>query len=242
VDPLGGLPDLLARRVRFVGDPDLRITEDYLRILRFFRFFAWYGDPEQGLDADGLAACAANLAGIETLSRERVGAEICKLLAAENPSQAVAAMAQSGVLAAAVPGADAKSLPLAVHFGAIDWQSRLAVLGGAIHTLRLSRADISQIALIRDEFGSTRGPGELAYRHGMQTATAVILGRAALFETPPHTGWHAAAETGATAVFPVTAADLMPALQGPTLGTALRDLESRWVASGFVLTKSDLLG
>ena len=60
LDPLNGLPDLVARRVRFVGDPEQRIGEDYLRILRFFRFHAWYGDPAGGLDPDGLAACAAN--------------------------------------------------------------------------------------------------------------------------------------------------------------------------------------
>ena len=76
IDPLGGLPDLLARVVRFVGDPAERIREDYLRILRFFRFYAVYGDSAQGLDADSLAACAAHADGIDTLSRERVGAEM----------------------------------------------------------------------------------------------------------------------------------------------------------------------
>jgi poly(A) polymerase len=241
VDPLGGLPDLIARRVRFVGDAGQRITEDYLRILRFFRFFAWYGDPAQGLDADGLAACAANLAGIETLSRERVGAELCKLLAAPDPSQAVAAMAQSGVLAAALPGADAKALPLAVHFGAASWQARLAVLGGAIETLRLSRADLALISLLRDEFGSMRPAAELAYRHGLPTAEAVILGRAAVMEVPPPADWQAQAKRGAFAQFPVTAADLMPTLQGPALGEKLRSLENRWIASGFALTKAELL-
>ena len=74
IDPLGGLPDLLARRVRFVGDPAARIAEDSLRILRFFRFHACYGDPEGGIDAEGLAACAAGVDGIAALSRERIGA------------------------------------------------------------------------------------------------------------------------------------------------------------------------
>ena len=242
VDPLGGLPDILARRVRFVGDAEQRITEDHLRILRFFRFYAWYGDPSGGLDAEGLAACAAHSAGLETLSRERVGAEICKLLSAPDPSQAIAAMAQSGILAVALPGADATALPLAVHFGAKSWQARLAVLGGAIDSLRLSRTDLAQITLIRDEFASTRGPGELAYRHGLPTTRAIILGRAALFETPPAADWQTQANLGAQANFPIAAADLMPAVQGPALGAKLRDHESRWIASGFTLTKADLLG
>jgi poly(A) polymerase len=84
IDPLGGLSDLLARRVRFIGAAEDRIREDYLRILRFFRFHAWYGDPDGGLDPDGLAACAALSDGIARLSRERVGAEMRKLLSARD--------------------------------------------------------------------------------------------------------------------------------------------------------------
>ncbi|QCO55827.1 CCA tRNA nucleotidyltransferase [Pseudorhodobacter turbinis] len=242
VDPLGGLPDLQARRVRFVGDATLRITEDYLRILRFFRFFAWYGDPALGLDAEGLAACAANSAGIETLSRERVGAELCKLLSAPDPSLAVASMAQSGVLAAALPGADARALPIAVHFGLGSWQGRLAVLGGAVETLRLSRSDLAQITLIRNEVGNMRSPAELGYRFGADVAAAVTLSRAAMFETPPPEGWQAQVQLGAQARLPVSAADLMPEFQGAALGAQLHMLEDRWIASGFTLSKTDLLG
>lgn len=242
VDPLGGLPDLLARRVRFVGDADARITEDYLRILRFFRFFAWYGDPAQGVDAEGLAACAAHSAGIGTLSRERVGAEFRKLLSAPDPSMAVAAMANSGVLAAALPGADAKALPILVHFGADDWLVRLAVLGGAVESLRLSRVELAQVTLIRKEVGNLRQPQELGYRHGAKIAKAVILCRAALFESTLPTGWQEDVEAGARAVFPVIAADLMPNLQGKALGDRLRVLEQTWIASGFSHSKADLLG
>ncbi|MEZ5798622.1 MAG: CCA tRNA nucleotidyltransferase, partial [Paracoccaceae bacterium] len=118
IDPLNGLPDLLARRVRFVGDAETRIREDYLRILRFFRFHAWYGDPDQGLDAEGLAASAAFSAGIETLSGERLAAEMAKLLTAPDPAPAVAAMAQGGVLGRVLPGADHRSLAPLVHFEA----------------------------------------------------------------------------------------------------------------------------
>jgi len=80
IDPLGGLIDIPERRIRFIDDADARIREDGLRILRFFRFYAAYGDPEAGLDADGLAACASNLEMLEDLSAERIGAEIRKCL------------------------------------------------------------------------------------------------------------------------------------------------------------------
>lgn len=242
VDPLGGLSDLLARRVRFVGDADARITEDYLRILRFFRFFAWYGDPSQGVDAEGLAACSVHSAGIETLSRERVGTEICKLLSAPDPSLAIASMAQSGVLAAALPGADARALPILVHLGGQSWQVRLAVLGGAIETLRLSRTDLAQVTMIREEVGGLKPPRELGYRHGIEIAEAAILCRAALFEAEPPAHWRVDIAKGAAAEFPVAAADLMADFQGKALGDQLRRLEQRWIDSGFALSKAALLG
>jgi poly(A) polymerase len=243
VDPLNGLPDLIARHVRFVGQPAQRITEDYLRILRFFRFTAWYGDPGRGIDAAGLAACAAHLDGLPSLSRERVGSEMRKLLAAPDPAPAIASMAQAGVLGAVLPGANPAALPILVHLGGTDWMTRLAILGGedAAENLRLSRLETSQLRLIRDEIGSLRGASELGYRFGTQATKSIILGRAALFEAPPPAGWQGAATEGAAARFPVSGTDLMPDLQGAALGEKLRALEQRWIASGFVLSRAELL-
>lgn len=246
IDPLGGLPDLQARHLRFVGEPEARIREDYLRILRFFRFHAIYGDPAQGIDAEGLAACAANLDGIAQLSRERIGAEMRKLLAAADPAPAVASMAQAGVLAQVLPGADARALAPLVHLETglpPDWQARLAVIGGAdpATALRMSKAETVTNLRIRDEIGSTMPPAALAWKHGPQIATATLLCRAALFEMPLPTAWQAEIQRGSRAQIPVTAADLMPALQGPALGEALRKIEARWLASDLNLSKSDLL-
>ncbi|MFC2969963.1 CCA tRNA nucleotidyltransferase [Acidimangrovimonas pyrenivorans] len=247
IDPLGGLPDLLARRVRFVGVAEERITEDYLRILRFFRFHAWYGDPEEGLDPDGLAACAENESGITTLSKERIGAEMRKLLAAPDPAPAVAAMAATGVLGFALPGADPRALPVLVHLEAglsPRWLRRLAVLGGEEPTdqLRLSKAESRDLGRIRDEIGTMRSPAELGYRHGEEIARDIVLARAAVLETPLPDGWLAEIATGAGACFPVRAADLMPEYAGPALGARLAEIERRWIDSGFTLTRDALLG
>ena len=106
IDPLNGLRDLQARHVRFIDDPEQRIREDYLRILRFFRFHAWYGDPVAGLDPEGLGAVATHADRLSDLSRERVGAEIVKLLSAPDPAPSVAAMRACGVLVAVLPGSD----------------------------------------------------------------------------------------------------------------------------------------
>jgi poly(A) polymerase len=246
VDPLGGLPDVLARRVRFVGDADQRIREDYLRILRFFRFQARYGDPAGGLDADGLAACAAHADMIGTLSRERIGAEMRKLLSAPDPAPAVAAMARAGVLAQVLPGSDPRMLPVLIHVEddeSIRWLRRLAILGGpdATDALRLSRAESTEIGHIRAAVDGTDHIATIAYRYGADVARDVALLRAAMFEQPPAPNWQADAARGAQAQFPVTASDLMPALQGPVLGTRLKDLESRWLASDLTLTRAQLL-
>lgn len=102
-DPVGGLADLRAGRVRFVGDPETRIREDVLRLLRFYRFFAHYG---RGMaDAAARAACRALVPLLPTLSAERVAAELLKLLAAPDPLPALRLMAEDGVLAAVMPEA-----------------------------------------------------------------------------------------------------------------------------------------
>jgi len=101
IDLVGGVADIEARRLRFIGDPEARIREDFLRILRFFRFFAWYGDGRP--DAEGLKACARLKEGLGQLSAERVWSELKKLLSAPDPSRALLWMRQAGVLTSVLP-------------------------------------------------------------------------------------------------------------------------------------------
>lgn len=245
IDPLGGLPDLHARRVRFVGDASQRIAEDYLRVLRFFRFYAWYGDVAQGIDAEGLAACAAAVDGLAGLSRERVGAEVKKLLAAADPAPAVAAMARAGVLGAVLPGADDRGLAVLVHLEAgraPRWQARLATLGGNSDDLRLARAEMRDVAALRDAAGSLHSAAALGYLLGADLGTDAVLVRAALLEQPLPDGWQDDVARGAAAVMPVKAADLMAEAQGPALGERLREIEKRWLAADLRADRETLLG
>jgi poly(A) polymerase len=247
LDPLGeGLADLAARRIRFVGTPADRICEDYLRILRFFRFTAWYGAPETGPDPEALAACAKFAEGIDSLSRERVGAEMRKLLSAPDPSPALAAMQAAGVLARVLPGGDARAMAVLVHLEdgiAPDWRRRLAVLGGEgiAQALRLSRADERVVEALRDAVGRAESTAALGYRLGSDTGQSALLLRAAQIGAAMPEGWQEALARGAAAQFPVTASDLMPARSGPELGRRLKELEQTWVASGFTLTREELL-
>ncbi|MDX8353073.1 CCA tRNA nucleotidyltransferase [Cognatiyoonia sp. IB215182] len=240
-DPLGGLPDLLARRVRFIEDADQRIKEDYLRILRFFRFHAWYG--HNGPDPDGLAACAANIDGLRQLSVERVTSEMLKLLAAPHPAPAMASMAATGALVQILPGADVTTLAVLVHVEeqaglSPDPMRRLAILGGAPETdLRLSKDQGRYLEQIRAEMS----PAEAAYRFGIDSGIDRLAINAASLGHEIKAKDAKSVRQAAAQTFPLTAADLMPALKGPALGKALKAAEARWIASGFTLTKADLL-
>ena len=249
VDPLGGLADLMARRVRFVGDPGARIAEDYLRILRFFRFHAWFGDPAQGIDAEGLAACAAHLDGLDSLSRERVGAELIKLLSAPDPAPAMAAMRSCGALLRLLPGAGTGLLTVLVHVEQTvgltpDPLRRLTALGGdgVAAALRLSTASAARLQHLRDGMEGPMGPGELGYRLGEAMAMDILALRAALREQEIDPVQAEIAKIGAGRTCPVRAADLLPKLQGAALGQALKQIETRWIASGFTLDRAALLG
>ena len=245
VDPLGGLPDLRARRLRFVGDPEARIREDTLRILRFFRFHAWYGAPG-GLDAEGLAACARLACGVGRLSAERVGAEMKRLLLAPDPGPSLGAMAGAGVLGRVAPGTDPAAIgPLvAAEAGrAPSWPRRLAAMGGedVAGRWRLSRAEARRVMALREALAAGVTAEETAYRHGAEMGLDLALVRFAASGGAPPEGIEAVLARAAEARFPLRAADLMPGLSGPALGAALARAEAAWIASDFTLDRGALL-
>jgi poly(A) polymerase len=248
IDPLLGMNDLKARRVRFIEEAEQRIIEDYLRILRFFRFHAWYGDPAGGLDADGLAAIAANLDGLAGLSAERVGSEIKKLLSAPDPAPAVAAMRATGVLGAVFTCSDDRGLAPLIHLEedagvAPEAMRRLAALGvgDVAKTLRLSRAERARLSEYQAGIDAGAPAHALGYRFGFEVARGCLLLRAALLEMPLAPDAFTEAERGSEAVFPIKAADLMPAYSGVALGKQMRALEERWIAARFEISREALL-
>lgn len=246
IDPLGGLDDLRKRRVRFIEDAGERIREDYLRTLRFFRFHAWYGDEDEGLDGEALAAIAANLDGLETLSKERVGSEIKKLLSAPDPAPAVAAMESTGVMARVLPGATGKFLAPLIHLEERtkpDPIRRLVVLGGlgVKDALRLSREEARRVTLLRGLVGTGGDLRVDGYQHGAQAAIDATLLRCAMMGQSPPDNYQQLATEGAAMVFPITASDLMPGMKGVALGEMLKKLENNWIASSFELTRERLL-
>ncbi len=193
----GGHPDILAGRVRFIGDPYRRIAEDHLRILRFFRFHARFG---QEVDQDGLLACAARANDLMALSRERIAGELLKLLVARGAVAAMRLMVDHGVLRAVLPEiAEGGVLRLARLAAAEasagvapDAARRLAALvppdaaDGVGARLRLSNADRRRLTAAGAGVGA-EGARALAYRVGVEGAVdRLLLAGAPLDDLP---GW-----------------------------------------------------
>jgi len=266
-DPLGGLADLQAGRVRFIGDPEDRIREDYLRILRFFRFFAWHGSGRP--DSEALKACARLKAGIATLSAERVWAELKRLLAAPDPARALLWMRTTEILQKTLPeswGIDAVHRLIAAE-QAEGWQPdpllRLqsilpphrARLDALSSRLKLSRAEAARLFAWADapEIDPETGEGELGkvlyrgepggildrMRHALAREMEAGHGEASdMLRALIRT-----AESWRRPVLPVQGKDLVAAgvAPGPEVGKRLKALEERWVESGFRLEREDLL-
>lgn len=255
-DLVGGIADLQARRVRFIGDPAKRIAEDYLRILRLFRFHAWYGKGE--IDADGLRACAAAKAEIKTLSGERIQKEMLKLMAADDPVPVMRAMAASGVLSVVLPGQhrfgrfericrdDADSFFEAdglLRLGALLDDERQA--NEAAQWWRLSNADrdrLEEMLAMPVKVVSYLSIPEVQrtlYRYGPRRFKDwARLKWAEDAKTSNVYQWRALlalADSWVRPVFPLKGPDVMAAgvPQGPLVGKVLAEVEDWWVENGF---------
>jgi len=246
-DPTGeGVADALAGRVVFVGEPARRIAEDYLRILRFFRFSAWYGKGAP--DPVGLAACAAGRAGLVQLSAERVAKELLKLLAAPDPRAVVAAMGETGVLDLILPEAIATERFARLVEGCDDPLLRLAALlpddpatvAGVAARLRLSNARRDRLVAVADR-AVPIGPDLPAkalraalYRLGRGTVRDRL--RLAEAETgPANAAVWSQVEAWPVPRLPVGGADLarLGVTPGPATGELLRAFEAAWIADDF---------
>jgi poly(A) polymerase len=262
-DHVGGLDDIQLKRVRFIGDPDRRIAEDYLRILRFFRIHAAYGAGEP--DRAGYLACIRTRAGLATLSAERVRMEILKLVVAEGAVVAVVAMADGGLL-----------LPI---FGGVGYTGPFAAMISAEHQLGLKpdavrRLGALAVAVTEDARrvatrlrltnAETRALDSMGHRWwrlaGMDEATArrrlyrlgedryrdrLMLAWARAGAGADSAHWRELAtlpERWSAPKFPLKAADFIARgiAEGPTLGQVLALAEDAWLAADFPLDQPAL--
>lgn len=243
LDPTGqGIDDALAGRIVFVGDPRRRIEEDHLRILRFFRFFAWFGRGAP--DAEGLAACAAMAEGVDRLSAERVSSELIKLLGAPDPVAAVRAMTAAGVLKRVLDvegdldrlsAVQARSEDPLLRLSAL-WPDDPAFVAAAARRLRLPRSAWSRL----ESAAGPLPPGASDDRAARRLVHA-IGGRAAADRAlkSPDSGFAAVvlavSRDWTPPRMPVGGRDVarLGVAAGPETGAVLRAFERSWIADDF---------
>ena len=255
-DPTGGgIEDASTGAVIFIGDGDERLKEDYLRILRFFRFNAWYG---AGIDEQGLAACERQKDGLKQIAVERIWKEFHKLLAAPDPSIAVEAMLKSGVLAIIAPEATmveglydlrvtealvrAKPDPMLRLMSLIPCSA--AAVMAVSKRLRMSNAETERISrwaadnLPDPTAFNGRELRKALYWHGAQAVAdrAMLSGKDVRDLIHAILAWK-------RPEFPVGGDDaLAVGLTGPAVGQALRTLEEWWIEQDFQPDRDELLG
>jgi len=262
-DYVGGLDDIAARRVRFIGDPDQRIEEDYLRILRFFRIHAAYGAGEP--DRAGYLACIRGRTGLASLSAERVRVEILKLMVAGGAAVAATAMADGGLLLplfggvayigafdAMISAERALSLPA-------DPIRRLGALAVAVTEdarrvaarLRLTNAETRTLDSMGHRWWRLAAMDELTARRRLYRLGAegyrnrLLLAWARSGGEAGATSWIELAtlpERWVAPKFPLRAADFIARgiAEGPRLGQALGLAEDAWLAANFPLDTQSL--
>lgn len=259
-DPVGGLSDLNTRMVRFVGDPLARIQEDYLRILRFFRFVSQYGRGQ--VDAEGLAACTQLKDGLKQLSRERIGQETCKLLCGRRAGEVAVLMNEAGINRTLfATDMDAELLTSVI--------ARAGSLGSTPDYTTLLAAALplaadEQFALLRLSNAQTRSLNDVQSAMPPSPALWDNERKVVLYQTGAETwkravllAWARDANAGdqdwvrlyqlpdewEMPVFPVTGSDVLAAGTdaGPQVGEILKGLEDWWIAGGFSATREELL-
>ncbi|HEY0959914.1 MAG TPA: CCA tRNA nucleotidyltransferase [Novosphingobium sp.] len=236
-DYFGGLDDLAARHVRFIGDARERIREDHLRILRYFRFQARFGGKL--IDKKSEDACSELAATLKGLSRERIGMEFLNLLGLPDPAPTIIRMAELGVLAHILPEASPDALSRLIreerrYSISPDAIRRLAALLPADPSLaeqvasrfRLSTAQKKRLASAGDRRDALSNPRELAYRIGLKNALDRVLLTEA--DAAPLQGW-------TPPLFPLKGGQIVArgVKAGPEVARILRAVEDRWIAEGF---------
>ena len=255
-DYVGGLADIAARRVRFIGEPQRRIEEDYLRILRFFRFHAHFGAGPP--DPAGVHACILGRSGFETLSRERVRLEMLKLLLAARATPTLAVMAETGLLGLVLGGVPR----LASFENMIKVEEALGLKADPVRRLgalavwvdedaerltdrlRLSNAESERLLALEGWWRIAPQPDAkaaraLLYRLGSASfADRVLVAWSRSEAGSADAAWHQLAslpQRWPAPVFPLKAADFMSLgiTAGPPLGAAMRAAEAAWIAADF---------
>jgi poly(A) polymerase len=243
-DYFGGLADLDARRLRFIGDASARIAEDHLRILRYFRFLARYGDNE--LDSCAYSACVAAANNLMALSRERIADELLKLLGVAAPVHALRLMVEGGILRPVLPEVEMdgvlrverlimREADAGIAGSALRRLSALlppdpAVADGVGARLKLSKKARKRLVVALNQGGAAETPHALAYRIGVEGAVDQLL-----LDPAKNLSMIASLEGWTPPQLPIGGGALIARglAPGPDVASALHEVQKLWVAEDF---------
>ena len=247
LDPLNVIADITDKRIKFIGDPYLRIKEDYLRILRFFRFLALFGREDETYKKE-IAAINDLRDGLDRISAERKSDEILKLFAAPNPKYSVFLMETADINSKIFDNYDCDSLDNLKKL-----EDRLEVSPSATRRLaaftndnlksllRFSNKIEKAHKVLREEAISKKDAAELSYRYNDRVALDIILVRSSLNNKEFNDSVFSRIELGSAAKFPIKSVDLVEYFSGRKLGEMLSCLEQKWIESDFTLNKEMLM-
>lgn len=247
-DPFGGVADLINGTVRFVGNPETRLEEDVFRILRYFRFRAFFARLDRSIPNEVKLAICRHASSLAQISRERIGNEMMKILSAKSVCSILNNMQETRVLEHCLLGCQLSKL-----FN-LEWLEnitkvkpdpirRLVVLrsNNPKHYLRLCRQDLNQLNLINSWIEKKVHPAELAYRLGEEDALNVVLALSALNDNSLEPSIRDLIAEWSRRQFPLFGSDLNHKFQGQNLGAKLKQLEKKWLDSEMTLDRHLLL-
>ena len=247
LDPLGGLDDIAEKRITFIGDPYERIKEDYLRILRFFRFAALYSANKKFHEIE-ISALSDLKDGLDIISAERKSDEIFKLFAAPNLIFSISLMEKTNIVPKVFHTYCFNSLANLQDIESRHEISPCATRRLAAYTednlklhLRFSNKTAKTHKILRDEAKGSKGAAELSYRYNEKLALDIVLVRASLQGTEFSKEIFNQIKLGSTVEFPIKSSDIAEYFSGPKLGEILAFLEQKWIESDFTLNRTKLL-
>lgn len=252
-DPVNGLRDLEQKKLRFIGDPQARLKEDWLRTLRYFRFFAAFGLAENACPPRIFDALQSAKAYMKFLSKQRIHTEFTALLSAENPYPALSLMQKTSLLSYFLPKAK-QELNYIKHLVQIEKKhaikanplNRLAILTKnnpilPSHSLAPTRAQSKFLRQLTHSIDNQTSLEEMAYLIGTDQAISSAILRAVYAGTDLNNDVIDKIVQNSKQIFPLKPADLFPYFEGVTLGRKLKTAKKLWIDSHFLLTGEEIL-
>ena len=248
INPIGGLEDFNPLAIKFIGDPNNRIQEDYLRILRFFRFHAQFSELVTQFDKVALDAIKKNQDGLKKLSKERIWSELKKILSTSNPARSLYKMSQLGILEIILENKNVHNLK---RFNLIEKKMGLepepirrlvAITENTENTfLNLSRKEAKKFSLLKGLLKKKHDPAELVYQFNREIAQSVLAIYTFYKGEKLKLSDIKKIEKACLFPCPITGAQISKYLDGAAVGIKIKEAQRAWINSNFKSDEAKIL-